>query len=109
MVKTLTEAIAYCQANSVVHRDLKVRQRGSTPPRCHIPALWMPLFAVAAAGDVSVTRPVRLFVCLNHPQPENILLSDPSDDALIKIADFGFANVDRNNGHTLSTACGTPG
>jgi calcium/calmodulin-dependent protein kinase I len=36
-------------------------------------------------------------------------LADPSDDAPIKIADFGFAKFDANNAHKLETACGTPG
>jgi len=39
-------------------------------------------------------------------KPENILLTDDSDDATIKIADFGFA---RPVAAGLSTACGTPG
>lgn len=46
-------------------------------------------------------------------KPENILLSDDTEDATIKIADFGFAKkvdvVTGDDGATLSTACGTPG
>lgn len=42
-------------------------------------------------------------------KPENILLANDSDDAPIKIADFGFAKFDKGNAHQLSTACGTPG
>jgi len=39
-------------------------------------------------------------------KPENILLTDDTDQAQIKIADFGFA---RPVGGGLGTACGTPG
>jgi calcium/calmodulin-dependent protein kinase I len=39
-------------------------------------------------------------------KPENILLTDDSEEASIKIADFGFA---RPVAAGLSTACGTPG
>jgi calcium/calmodulin-dependent protein kinase I len=39
-------------------------------------------------------------------KPENILLTDDTDNATIKIADFGFA---RPVAAGLSTACGTPG
>ncbi len=44
-------------------------------------------------------------------QPENILLSDRSDNATIKIADFGLATVfDHDAGMPhLATRCGTPG
>ena len=43
-------------------------------------------------------------------QPENILLTDDSPDAQIKIADFGFAKIeDPNNPNSFSTGCGTPG
>jgi calcium/calmodulin-dependent protein kinase I len=65
LVKTLTQAIAYCHEAGVVHRDLK---------------------------------------------PENILLADPSETALVKIADFGFAKmIQSTEDRTLETACGTPG
>ncbi|OQR99104.1 calcium/calmodulin-dependent protein kinase [Achlya hypogyna] len=40
-------------------------------------------------------------------KPENLLLTSKSDDAFIKIADFGFAKQDMNA--SLTTACGTPG
>lgn len=39
-------------------------------------------------------------------KPENVLLSNKSDDAVIKIADFGFARKVRDG---CITACGTPG
>jgi calcium/calmodulin-dependent protein kinase I len=39
-------------------------------------------------------------------KPENILLTDDTDNATIKIADFGFA---RPVAAGLNTACGTPG
>jgi len=39
-------------------------------------------------------------------KPENILLKDKTDDAAIKIADFGFARHIKDGCHT---ACGTPG
>lgn len=40
-------------------------------------------------------------------KPENLLLTSKSDDANLKIADFGFAI--QENGNFLSTQCGTPG
>jgi len=39
-------------------------------------------------------------------KPENILLKDKTDDAAIKIADFGFARYVKEG---CKTACGTPG
>jgi calcium/calmodulin-dependent protein kinase I len=39
-------------------------------------------------------------------KPENILLTNTDDDAVIKIADFGFARLYDKG---LTTACGTPG
>mmetsp|Transcript_32299 Transcript_32299/g.42587 ORF Transcript_32299/g.42587 Transcript_32299/m.42587 type:complete len:341 (+) Transcript_32299:131-1153(+) len=41
-------------------------------------------------------------------KPENLLLASETDDASIKIADFGFARQLRDNA-TLTTQCGTPG
>lgn len=38
-------------------------------------------------------------------KPENVLLKDDTDNAQVKIADFGFA---RNVGAGCKTACGTP-
>ncbi|TMW55519.1 hypothetical protein Poli38472_010401 [Pythium oligandrum] len=40
-------------------------------------------------------------------KPENLLMTSKSDDADIKLADFGFAK--RVTGDGLATACGTPG
>lgn len=40
-------------------------------------------------------------------QPENVLLNSTDADAIIKIADFGFAK--KVDGRGLNTACGTPG
>lgn len=40
-------------------------------------------------------------------KPENLLLASSTDDALIKLADFGFAA--KAIGNTLKTQCGTPG
>lgn len=43
-------------------------------------------------------------------KPENILLADDTDDAVVKIADFGFAKQsDEGTDFALETACGTPG
>lgn len=42
-------------------------------------------------------------------KPENILLANPSPDAPLKIADFGFAKFDHGHARQLGTACGTPG
>lgn len=41
-------------------------------------------------------------------KPENILLSEKSENATIKIADFGLAKIIPEHGMT-STTCGTPG
>ncbi|CAK8991636.1 Calcium/calmodulin-dependent protein kinase type 1 (CaM kinase I) (CaM-KI) (CaM kinase I alpha) (CaMKI-alpha) [Durusdinium trenchii] len=42
-------------------------------------------------------------------KPENILLMDDSDDAELKLADFGFAKaVDTSSETALLTSCGTP-
>jgi len=41
-------------------------------------------------------------------KPENLLLADKSDDAPIKIADFGLARM-VSAGDMMKTACGTPG
>lgn len=41
-------------------------------------------------------------------QPENLLYADKSDDAEIKIADFGLAKL-INATEMMETACGTPG
>jgi calcium/calmodulin-dependent protein kinase I len=41
-------------------------------------------------------------------QPENLLYSDKSDTAEIKIADFGLAKLLRESDF-MATACGTPG
>ena len=41
-------------------------------------------------------------------KPENLLLTSVSDDADIKIADFGFA-IKQHGAASLTTQCGTPG
>ncbi|OQR90222.1 calcium/calmodulin-dependent protein kinase [Thraustotheca clavata] len=42
-------------------------------------------------------------------KPENLLLTCKTDDASIKLADFGFAKKVSNDADGLSTPCGTPG
>ena len=42
-------------------------------------------------------------------KPENLLLTSKSDDATIKLADFGFAKTVEFDSDGLTTACGTPG
>ena len=42
-------------------------------------------------------------------QPENLLFSDPSDNAYIMITDFGLSKLTSPDHETLMTACGTPG
>ncbi|OQR83323.1 calcium/calmodulin-dependent protein kinase [Achlya hypogyna] len=42
-------------------------------------------------------------------KPENLLLTSMTDDASIKLADFGFAKKVASDSEGLSTACGTPG
>jgi calcium/calmodulin-dependent protein kinase I len=41
-------------------------------------------------------------------KPENLLYADETEDAEIKIADFGLAKL-LNQSHVMATACGTPG
>lgn len=41
-------------------------------------------------------------------QPENLLLVNEKDDALVKVADFGFAQKFMPESG-LTTQCGTPG
>ena len=41
-------------------------------------------------------------------KPENLLYSDRTDAATIKIADFGLAKLIRDS-DVMATACGTPG
>ena len=41
-------------------------------------------------------------------QPENLLLVSESDDAVVKVADFGFAQKFMADSG-LTTQCGTPG
>ena len=48
--------------------------------------------------------------CSRDLKPENLLLAGPGDDAVVKIADFGFAKIIEMDGDKqLETACGTPG
>mmetsp|Transcript_71732 Transcript_71732/g.202891 ORF Transcript_71732/g.202891 Transcript_71732/m.202891 type:complete len:121 (-) Transcript_71732:25-387(-) len=44
-------------------------------------------------------------------KPENLLLTSKTDDADIKVADFGFAKhvAGADADHALDTQCGTPG
>ncbi len=43
-------------------------------------------------------------------KPENLLMTSKTDDASIKLADFGFAErIDPQNPFALTAACGTPG
>lgn len=57
---------------------------------------------VAALGYCHVRR-----IAHRDLKPANLLMCDPSDDATIKIADFGFAKRVRKP-KSLSTKCGTP-
>ena len=45
---------------------------------------------------------------LSRDQPENLLLVSEEDDALVKVADFGFAQKFMPESG-LTTQCGTPG
>ena len=60
---------------------------------------------------VSILRAVQYCHDMNvvhrDLKPENLLLVSESDDASLKIADFGFAR--RVDPEGLSTQCGTPG
>lgn len=42
-------------------------------------------------------------------KPENLLLSDPTDTAEVKVADFGLAKILGGEGQMMFTTCGTPG
>lgn len=85
VVATLLTAIKFCHDRGVVHRDLKVSNGvlcciACRPP--HTPTL---------------------------SQPENILLTDDSPNAEIKLADFGFAHTFVVGSNELRTCLGTPG
>lgn len=81
-IRTLVEAIRYCHDHGVVHRDLKV----------------------------CFTHRAERLDSRHAVQPENILLVDETDEAPIKIADFGFAKVgDTQSVNCFRTACGSPG
>lgn len=41
-------------------------------------------------------------------KPENLLYADPSDNSLLKLADFGLSKITSTD-VTMSTVCGTPG
>ena len=41
-------------------------------------------------------------------QPENLLYADPSENAVLKIADFGLSKMLQDQVNT-DTICGTPG
>lgn len=45
-------------------------------------------------------------VHLSPFQPENILWSTKDEEAILKVADFGFAKI--SNDSLMTTACGTP-
>ena len=100
LFRTLTETVRYCHEQGVVHRDLKVR------------ACALPLSSLNTAHSIVCTA---LRCDVSHgsraAQPENILMSDRSENASIKIADFGLATVfDQAAGIPhLVTRCGTPG
>lgn len=55
-------------------------------------------------------RAVLCLLCcfLLECQPENLLLVSESDDAVVKVADFGFAQKFMADSG-LTTQCGTPG
>lgn len=93
IMETLAAAVHFCHAHDVVHRDLKV-----------VPAPHPP-----AARSVSPVC-VCVFMCvlsLSPPQPENILLSNKTAGAVIKLCDFGFAKHCVES--VLMTRCGSPG
>ena len=65
------------------------------------------------ARDVVFTLLSSIEYCHNRDivhrdlKPENLLLASTTDDAAIKLADFGFAA--KAVGNSLKTQCGTPG
>lgn len=72
-------------------------------------------YSEAEAKEFARTLADALAYCHRHNvvhrdlKPENILLSTNRDDAVLKVADFGFAKDVNEAGGALSTACGTPG
>ena len=50
----------------------------------------------------------QLSVAYRDLKPENLLLVSESDDAVVKVADFGFAQKFMADSG-LTTQCGTPG
>ena len=65
----------------------------------------------AAHGHLSRTRPPRLprFAgCVAFTQPENLLLSDTTENARVMISDFGLSKITAPD-QVMKTACGTLG
>jgi serine/threonine protein kinase len=90
LCRILFSALAYCHAENIVHRDIKVRVRRLSGVHKH------------RLVGLLLADPTAL-----HPQPQNLLMVSPSCDSRCKVADFGFAVV-VPDGSKLSAKCGSP-
>jgi serine/threonine protein kinase len=78
-------AIQYCHGRNIVHR-----------------------FASASHSLLLDTSPLTVSSYRRDLKPENILYSSPENNAILKLADFGLANILKPN-ELMHLACGTPG
>jgi len=84
--------LEHCHKHSICHRDLKVTLADTLSPCACYEFIFTVLILSAACVVLSVV------------QPENLLLDEQLN---IKIADFGMAQLMKNNS-ILKTSCGSP-
>lgn len=91
--RTMVQVINHCHTMGVMHRDLKVRRRGHSGcgvgraggcPVCSRAAAWR-LCPASHLRDMSHQGHHALLVLRLSPQPENFLLTDKTDNAVLKV------------------------